>query len=603
MTIDRRTLLAGAGATAALAATPLRAASSSGPPATALLDAIAEDILARSPEQATSLGIDTGARAGLRARSSDLSPAGRAREAFATKRLLATLERIDNDSLAPAVRTDVEVTRTALRTGSEGFAFPYGDVSVGGWRNGPYVVAQNMGSYLDTPKFLEANHRIAAASDAEAYLIRLNAWADNLDGETARLVDARTRRVVAPSFVLDKTLAQLRATNASDVTTWPAVAYLAKASASIGAGYAARAETIARARIAPALRRQIAELTLHRAVAISDAGVWKLPDGDAYYAWALRAATTTRLTPDEVHRLGREELAVLQAKMDTILKRLGYTQGSVGARMTALGRDPKFAFAKGDAGRTQILAEIERRLADIRARLPRAFTRPPQGNVEVRRIAPAEEAGAPGAYGGAGSIDGTMPGRFWINLGDPIRHNRYSLGTLTYHESIPGHVLQGEYNQKLSLIRSLIGFSAYLEGWALYAEQLAGELGVYDDDPVGRLGYLQSIAFRACRLVVDTGLHAKRWTREQAIAWFVEANGSPLAEVGPEVDRYCVWPGQACGYKIGHSTINRLRALEQRELGMRYDLRAFNNLVVGGGAVPLTMLEDAVRGHIAARRA
>jgi uncharacterized protein (DUF885 family) len=276
--------------------------------------------------------------------------------------------------------------------------------------------------------------------------------------------------------------------------------------------------------------------------------------------------------------------------MDGILKGLGYTKGTVGARMTGLGDDRRFQFPDNDAGRAEILAFIQERLTTIRAVLPKAFATLVKGNLEVRRLPPEEEPGAPGAYGGAGSIDGSIPGKYWINLRTTKLHSRYSLPTLTHHEAIPGHVWQGEYSNQLPLIRTLLAFNAYSEGWALYAEQLADELGVYDGDPVGRLGYLQSIAFRACRLVVDTGLHAKRWTRQQAIEWFATTNGSGLEEVTSEVDRYCSWPGQACGYKVGHSEINRQRDRAKAALGERFDLRRFNDTVVQGGNVPLDVL-------------
>jgi uncharacterized protein (DUF885 family) len=266
--------------------------------------------------------------------------------------------------------------------------------------------------------------------------------------------------------------------------------------------------------------------------------------------------------------------------------------------MQALAKDSRYQFSEGDEGRKEILAFIEARLADIRSRMPQAFHTLVRGNVEVRRLPPEEEPGAPGAYGGPGSIDGTIPGKYWINLRTTDLHSRYSLPDLTYHEAIPGHVWQGEYAQKLSLIQSILAFNAYSEGWALYAEQLADELGVYDADPVGRLGYLQSIAFRACRLVVDTGLHAKRWTREQAVRYFVEVNGSNPEEVASEVDRYCSWPGQACGYEVGHQEIVRQRARAEDALGEGYDLRAFNDTVVRGGNVPLDVLALNVDEYI-----
>ena len=602
VSLSRRDLMTVAGSGLALAAVPARAMQAAAPtdPAGIALDAIAESFLVLQPEGATGLGIDTGRRAPLKSRLTDRSAAGRAKEAAWLRTALA---RIDTLKPSEASRVDTAVARTAYATALQGYAFPYGAVDIGGWRNGPYVVAQNMGAYIDVPKFLDSSHTVENAADAEAYLARLDSFADQLDGETGRLKDARGRGIVASDVLMDKTLGAIRMTRKGEPATWDVVTSLTKRTGAIPGNWGARATKIAATRIAPALDRQFAELEQHQKVATADAGVWKFRDGDAYYAWALRASTTTRMTPDEVHAMGLSELARLQAEMDTILQKLGYTKGSVGARMIALGKDPRYTFPNDDSGRAQIMALIQDRIADIRTRLPRAFATLVDGRVEVRRIAPAEEIGAPGAYGGAGSIDGKVPGRFWINLRTTDLHTKFSLPTLTYHESIPGHVWQGEYTHKLPLIRTQMGFNAFSEGWALYAEQLAGELGVYDDDPVGRLGYLQSIAFRACRLVVDTGLHAKRWTREKAIQWFAETNGSGLDEVTSEVDRYCAWPGQACGYKVGHSEINRLRTQSQARLGNRFDFRGYNDVVVKGGGVPLNVLAQNIERWEASRRA
>jgi uncharacterized protein (DUF885 family) len=308
------------------------------------------------------------------------------------------------------------------------------------------------------------------------------------------------------------------------------------------------------------------------------------------------------MTPDEIHRRGQEELRALQSRMDGILRKQGMSNGTVGERMTALGKDQRFAFAEDDEGRARLMAFLNARVADMRTRLPRAFGTLVPGNFEIKRMPPEVEPGAPGAYGGPGSIDGKVTGKFWINMLKMSVFTTYNTPTLTYHESLPGHVWQGEYTFKLPLCRSLLAFNAYSEGWALYAEQLGDELGVYDDDPFGRLGYLQSIAFRACRLVVDTGLHARRWTRQQAIDWFASTNGSTVDEVSGEVDRYCAWPGQACGYKVGHSEINRLRNKAQQALGPRFDFRKFNDAVVTGGGVPMLTLARSIDRFVAENR-
>jgi len=462
-------------------------------------------------------------------------------------------------------------------------------------------VIQNVGAYIDTPRFLDSDHVIETRADAEAYIARLHDLARNLDGETERCREARGDGLVPPRFLIDKALGQLRETAANTGKGGTVVESIERRTREkkIAGDWAAQAKAIATSEIVPALRRQIAELEAERAVAKDAPGMWAQPSGEAYYRWALKASTTTDMTPDEIHQMGLDELRALQGRMDPILRSLGYTKGSVGERMQALGRDPKYHFPEGDKGRAEIMAFIQERVRIIRTKLPQMFNTLVKGNLEVRRLPPEEEPGAPGAYGGAGSKDGTIPGKFWINLHTTSLHTKFDLPDLTHHEAIPGHVWQGEYSNKLPDIRTLLSFNAYSEGWALYAQQLADEFGVYDDFPAGRLGYLQGLAFRACRLVVDTGLHAKRWSREQGVRFFVDENGSKEAEVRSEVDRYCSWPGQACGYKVGHTSINRQRDRARAALGARYDIRGFNDAVVMGGNVPMDVLAKVVDEYIA----
>ena len=564
----------------------------------ALLDSAADNLLRLQPETATSLGVDTDARGALRSRLSDRSAAGQQALAETLRDDLARASAVDAADLGRETRTSLEVLKSAYGTALEGFDLPYGDVAVGGWRNTPYVVIQNVGAYLDIPRFLESDHLVADAADAEAWIARLEQYPAALDGELERMRAARAAGLVPPAFLIDKAVTQLELAATRARAGDSLVASIAAKTTNIPGDWAEQARRIVTERVVPPLERQIAELRQSRALATDDAGMWARPQGEEYYRWALKASTTTSMTPEEVHQLGLDQLELLHGRMDPILRSLGYTDGSVGARMTALADDPRYRFPEGDEGRQEILAFIEERLSLIRARMPEAFATLVRGNVEVRRLPPEEEPGAPGAYGGAGSIDGTIPGKFWINLRTTDLHSRYSLPDLAHHEAIPGHVWQGEYAQKLSLIRSILGFNAYSEGWGLYAEQLADELGVYDDFVVGRLGYLQSIAFRACRLVVDTGLHVKRWTREQSVRYFTEVNGSNPEEVASEVDRYCSWPGQACGYEVGHQEILRQRARAQAALGTRYGLRAFNDTVVLGGNVPLDVLALNVDEYI-----
>jgi len=608
--INRREALAALASTAAVplaygctrqeAAAP--AAADPEAEALALLDSVADNLLRLTPEGATSLGVDTGTRAALRSQLADRSAAGQQQIATLVRDDLKRAEAIDASRLSHATRTSVEAVRSAYTTSLRGFALPYGDITVGSWRNTPYVVIQNVGAYLDIPRFLDSDHRIENATDAEAYLARLQSYPKQLDGELGRMQDARAKGLVPPSFLIDKALAQLRLSAKSAREGGSLVESIARRTKDMPGNWGERARTIAAQEVAPALERQIAELQAQRTVATDDAGMWARPNGDEFYAWALKASTTTDMTPDEIHAIGQSELEQLQAQMDTILKGIGFSKGTVGERMKALAKDPRYQFADGDKGRAEIMAFIEERLGWIRGQLPRAFNTLVNPNMEVKRLPPEEEPGAPTAYGGAGSIDGKIPGRFWINLKSPALHSKYSLADLAFHEAIPGHIWQGEYTRKMPLIRQMLAFNPYSEGWALYAQQLADELGAYADDPVGRVGYLQAIAFRACRLVVDTGIHAKRWTREQGVRFFVDVNGSNPEEVASEVDRYCSWPGQACGYKVGHTEINRQRERAKSAVGARFDVKAFNDTVVVGGNVPLDVLTKNVDEYIRAAK-
>jgi uncharacterized protein (DUF885 family) len=353
MTTSRRDFIVGTGAAIAVAQLPTRAVGADGDESVQeLLAKFAEELLVDYPESATSLGIDTGARAALKAKLSDRSAAGQQSIAQRVATRLERLKAIDTSKLDTATRIDVDVLRTAHEFASEGFVFPYGDVAVlnsnWSWRNAPYVVAQNTGAFLEIPTLLDEQHTVATRADADAYLSRLEAYAGQLDGETARLKSAAAQKVIAPDFLLDKTLNQLRIARGGNISEWSLVTSLADRTKGMSGDYGRQAAKIAADKIAPALDRQIAELERHREHGTSDAGVWKLPQGDAYYAWTLKAATTTRMTPEQIHDMGREELRALQSEMDAILKREGLTQGTVGERMTALGKQNRFEVADSD---------------------------------------------------------------------------------------------------------------------------------------------------------------------------------------------------------------------------------------------------------------
>ncbi len=300
--------------------------------------------------------------------------------------------------------------------------------------------------------------------------------------------------------------------------------------------------------------------------------------------------------------MGLKLIEQLNEEMDGILKAQGLTTGTVGERMARLAKEPRQLYPNTDAGRDELLKSLNGQVAELQPLLPKYFGVLAKAKLEIRRVPPYIEAGAPGGYYQGGALDGSRPGIYYINLRDTKEWPKFSLPTLTYHEGEPGHHWQGSIAQEsegLPLIRgAMIGFSGYWEGWGLYAEQLADEMGMYRDDPFGRLGYLQSMTFRAARLVVDTGLHYKRWSREQAIDYMVDVTGDQRESVTTEVERYAVWPGQATAYMVGRETINRLRSEAKTQLGDQFDLRGFHDAVLTNAAVPLSVLETVVKAWV-----
>ena len=600
---SRRATLAGLAASAAFAVAPQRTVAAA-PTAAALLDRLAWQLLELQPAEATRLGVDTGHHAALRSRLDDRSPAGVEKSRAFLSQSLVALGRVSRAGLDPATLTSLAVAESAFRTALDGMKLPYGVATIGNWRNTPYTVVQNVGAWLDVPQLLDGDQPVRDAADCAAYLARLSATAAQLDGETLRGRIARGQGLVPPAFLLDKTIVGVTRTVREAATPdGPLIGPLARKSGTIPGPWVDRAVKIVQESVVPALERQLVELQAQRALATDAAGLGARPFGDEWYAWGLRASTTTQRTPAEIHALGVAQLIDLHARMDVILKGFGLTQGTIAERATALQRRPEMVFPNDDAGRRQIVAYMQGKIDAIRPRLSAAFRRTTPGKLEIRRMPLAQEPGAPAAYGGPGSLDGSIPGRIWVNLGDPSIHNKVTIPDLVFHEGIPGHVWQGEYAQKLPLLRSILAFNAYSEGWALYAEQLADELGMYDDDPAGRLGYLMGLSWRAVRLVVDTGIHAMGWTRERALAEFVAATGLPLSNAASEVDRYCAWPGQACGYKLGQTEIVAQRDRAKVALGTRFDVRDFNQAVVEGGNVPLDVLGGNITRYIAGARA
>lgn len=611
--IDRRSFLAGSVSLAGLSAFagPVLAKSKEEhrkDPLGRTLDQVSDEILKEYPDQATFLGVDTGRRAGLHTRLHDRSLEGIADRNAGCIERLKKLKLIDGATLSPADAVTWKSTVYAHELAHEGAKFAYGDNMVlNAWQadaNSPYACSQSSGSFATIPDFLDSMHKIEAVSDCEAYLSRLSAMARNIAAETVRLRHDADLGVTAPDFILDLTLKQQKAYLAKPVAQWGLISSLTKRAAqkNIAGDWQSRARTICEKEVGPALSAQVDALQDLRGKASSDAGCWKLPDGDAFYAWMLRAGTTTSMGAEEVHALGQEKVKEITARMDGLLKAQGLTQGTVGERMTALGKDQRFLYPNTDAGRADLLAYLNEVVARMRSRLPELFDTHPKADLVIKRVPPEIQDGAPGGYELDGPIDGSRPASYYINLRDTANWPKFTLPTLCYHEGLPGHVWQGVYMRGLPLVRTLLMFNAYVEGWALYAEQLADEIGMYENDPFGRLGFLQAQQFRACRLVVDTGLHAKRWTRDAAIKWMIEQNGGVEDDVRGEIDRYCSWPGQACGYQTGRIEIDRLRGKAKAELGAKFDLKSYNDAIVTNGSVPLALLSDIVGDYVKGRK-
>ncbi|WP_337186017.1 DUF885 family protein [Phenylobacterium sp.] len=602
MTLSRRRLLL-TGAALGLTASPLaaRARPVDDPRLAALLDAFVDEMLAADPETASSLGMDKGPRAGLKRRLNDLSGDGRTRQIAAYADRAVRMKAISRDGLSGKDLTTYDSVLYAQEVGAEGGRFGYGR----DYAN-PYVVSQQDGAVVSIGEFLNAQHLIETRDDAEAYLARLEQVGRSLDAESDRIKDAAGKGVILPDFILATALAQARQLRDQRAEATRLVTSLVERAAAKGltGNWSARASAVVSGQVFPALDRQIAVLKSLEPRATSDAGVWKFPDGADYYRWALKYNTTTDLGPDEIHRVGLEQGAEIDAGMDAILKAQGLTQGTVGDRMSALTRDPRFAFPDTEAGRRDVIAYIEGWVTAVRPFIPRFSKLGLKAPVEIRAVPKEIEAGAPLGYMNFAALDGSRPAIYYVNLSDMANWPKYTLASLTMHEALPGHAWQGAYLAErageIHTIASLMNFGAFIEGWALYAEQLADEVGLYADDPMSRLGYLQAMRFRAARLVVDTGLHHKRWTRAQAVEWMAAAVGRSTGAVTSEVDRYCASPGQACAYKVGHNEIDRLRAKARAALGPRFDLRDFNDAVVTTGGTPLAALERVVDRHVAA---
>ncbi|MGA0607427.1 DUF885 domain-containing protein [Phenylobacterium sp. VNQ135] len=592
-----------AGGLAALAATRAYAQSApSGAEAqlARLLDEIFKETLDDSPELVTSLGLDKGERAAAKARLHDASLAEIARQKAKNTDQLRRLKAIDRKQLSGMAAVNYDTLLFELETTEEGnrrFAYPAG--------GSPYVLAQICGSWQEVPDFLDSQHTVETRADAEAYIARLEAFAANMDAEVERVRHDVGLGVIPPDFAINGALAGMKVLRQPAEKSTLVTSLVTKAKAKGVAGDWQTAATKAyEGKVIPALDRQMALLESLKPRATHDAGVWKLTDGEAYYAHMLKAQTTTAISPDEVHKLGRDVTAELSARADVLFKQLGYTKGTVGERYIALYESKQGVYPNTDEGKARIIADLNQVVKTITARLPEQFGTLPKAPLEIRRIPPATEGGASTHYEGP-SLDGSRPGVYWLNLRDTAESPYWFLPTTTYHEGLPGHHMQisMQLEADLPMIRRVMGFGAYAEGWALYSEQVVQEMGLYKGEPLNELGYIHDALLRSARLVTDSGLHHLKWTREKAIAEMRAIEGDPEPLAAQEIERYSVWPGQACSYMVGKVTILRLREKAKKELGPKYDPRKFHDAVLLSGSMPLTALENVVDLYIARTKA
>lgn len=475
------------------------------------------------------------------------------------------------------------------------------------WRHHDYLFDQVFGWHSHIPSFMGSAHQVASVVDAEAYVARLNAVPKMMDDLIASLNLAAEKGILPPKFVFPQVIDQARivitgAPFSSGGDDSPLYADIkAKVAALADVAQDQREQLLASAAdaltqsVGPAYEKLMNRLSQLEEQASTDDGVWRLPDGEAYYAFRLRQATTTDMGPDEIHTLGLREVERIHQEMAAIMEKVGF-KGDLKSFMKATRDDPKFYYPNTDEGRDQYMKEVNAVIDDMRGRLDDLFHTKPKAALEVKRVEPYREKNSPTAYYQRPALDGSRPGYYYVNLYDMNALPKYQLAAIAYHEAIPGHHMQIAIAQELQDMpefRKLANFTAYTEGWGLYAELLPKEIGLYAD-PYTDFGRLSTELWRAVRLVVDTGIHAKRWTREYAIAYMDDNTPNAHDDNVREVERYIVMPGQATAYKVGMLKILELRERARQILGNKFDLAGFHDAVLKNGAVPLDVLETLV---------
>lgn len=564
--------------------------------AEALFETVFEEQVALSPMYQARLGRKT--RYG---EWNDISPAQEARYQALYKDQLQRLSGIDEGQLTSANRLNVRLLRYELEQSIEAYQ----------WRDHNYPVNQMFGLHAGIPAFLINTHRVESRADAEAYIERLRGVEPLVDQLIANLERRARKGILAPAFVYpyvlsdSRNLLQGRPFSTAGEPS-PLLADFTQKMTALALDDEATTELLSAAEAAlkthlqPAYQRLIAALEKLQEQSDELSGVWKLPDGEAFYQAALRSITTTDLSADEIHQLGRNEVARIHDEMRLIQQQVGFA-GELNDFFVHMREDERFYFPDTDAGREQYLTLTREVIAAMRERLPELFGHLPHASVEVKAVEPFREKSAGKAFYQAPAADGSRPGIYYVNLHDMRAMPRYQIEALAYHEALPGHHMQIAIAQEMDALpafRRHGHYTAYIEGWGLYAERVPKEMGFYAD-PYSDFGRLSMELWRAVRLVVDTGLHAKQWTREFAIDYFVKNTPMTRADATREVERYIVMPGQATAYKIGMNTFLDLRERAEQALGEAFDGRDFHDQVLAGGALPLSVLEEELSRWLA----
>lgn len=539
----------------------------------------------------------------------DESPEAQQAEYDKAKRDLETLLSYDTAALSEENQLNSRIMEVLLRQTADNERFQFHD----------YPVNQMFGVQNDLPSMMVSSHKLEDSSDVDAYITRLMLFGKKFDQVLNGLQLREQKGVIPPAFVIQRVLNEMRgfygegdaATAHENVLYTNLVEKLADNDAfsdSERETYAAETEAAMLQGVFPAYKALIEYFEALQSKADDKDGVWKLPDGEAYYASLLKQYTTTDMSAEEIHNVGLSEVARISNEMWAILEAEGRSreEGTLGEVIQSLNKDPRFLYSNDDSGREQAIARYKEIISDIEAMLDGAFAIRPKAGIDVQRVPEFREEGSAGAYYYPPAMDGSRGGVFFANLRDMSETVQFGMKTLAYHEGVPGHHFQIAIQMELEdvpIMRTMPTFTAFVEGWALYSEQLAWELGVYENDPMGNLGRLQAEMFRAVRLVVDTGLHQKRWTRQEAIDYMVANTGMTTGEVTTEIERYIVMPGQATAYKIGMLKILELREKAKTELGERFNLRDFHDVVLINGALPLGVLAHLVDQYIAEKKA